>query len=137
MLLREDSHIRFRDRVGVAVFAKKIMDDSPDVKFDKRSNLIWARKCEPNRVSSIFKECTSIATGNLKQILSNEMMKETLQLKTIDLAFWNTGLHDWIAAEGKFALWVRGERAPYPVNKLCDDSFRWVELAERPFLRAR
>lgn len=39
-----------------------------------------------------------IHQGSLKQVLSNEMMKEnnaTMQLKMIDLAFWSHGLHDW------------------------------------------
>mmetsp|Transcript_26501 Transcript_26501/g.36496 ORF Transcript_26501/g.36496 Transcript_26501/m.36496 type:complete len:333 (-) Transcript_26501:29-1027(-) len=46
------------------------------------------------QVWSIFRNYM-IHQGSLKQVLSNEMMKENLQFKKADIAFWNHGLHDW------------------------------------------
>jgi hypothetical protein len=134
LLFTGDSQIR---DLGIAVglfLQGQTVHDSPDVKFAKRSKLIWENCTQigyfeswglKNKNSVNFDHngylfpkqefavqnpewkwqiqvweiyCNRmIHQGNLKEVLSNEMMKEnndTMQLKKIDLAFWNTGLHD-------------------------------------------
>ena len=129
-----DSQIR---DLGVAVglfLQGQSVEDSPDVKFDKRSKGIWSNCTKIGYFESwghknrrgvndyngyLFPKkeyadehsdwkwqiqvweiyCNHmIHQGSLKQVLSNEMIKEnnaTMVLRKADLAFWSHGLHDW------------------------------------------